>query len=124
MTDKLFLEATDDTPSVILDSENQIFEISNRSLPEDPTNFYSPVFKWLENYSLHPNAITEFHFKMEYFNTASAKQILKILVLLENLSAKSNLTVHWHFEKADSDMKTSGERYSKLVKINFEFIED
>ncbi len=117
MATTLIIAETEDTPKVVLDAENGIFEISKRSLPEDSTHFFSPVMEWISDYSLSPNAKTNFVFKLEYFNTASAKQILKILSLLEKLSGKSEVSVIWHYEKEDLDMKSSGERYSKLVNV-------
>ena len=54
---------TDDTPTVILDAENDIFEISGRSLPEDVTAFYDPILNWLDEYAGSPNAKTAFNFR-------------------------------------------------------------
>ena len=119
----LFIESTEDTPKIILDAANNLFEISQRSLPEDSTKFFAPVMEWISNYSQSPNTKTDFNFKLEYFNTASAKQILKILVLLQELSAKSDVTVLWNYEKEDMDMRASGERYSKLVNVKMEMVE-
>ena len=45
---------TDDTPTVILDAENDIFEISGRSLPEDVTAFYDPILIGSMNMPLIP----------------------------------------------------------------------
>ena len=61
---------TDDTPNVTLDAENDIFEISGRSLPEDVTAFYDPILNWLDEYAASPNEKTVFTFKLVYFNTA------------------------------------------------------
>ena len=44
----LNLEGTEDTPKIILDKKNGIFEISGRSLPEDSAEFYRPVLEWIE----------------------------------------------------------------------------
>jgi hypothetical protein len=119
----LFIESTEDTPKIILDAQNNLFEISRRSLPEDSTKFFAPVMEWISTYSQSPNSKTDFNFKLEYFNTASAKQILKILVLLQDLSAKSDVSVFWNYEKEDMDMRASGERYSKLVNVKMEMVE-
>ena len=50
------IKGTDDTPTVILDKENGIFEISGRSLPEDVTTFYEPILSWLDDYQEEANA--------------------------------------------------------------------
>ena len=41
------IQGTEDTPKIILDAENEIMEISGRSLPEDVSSFYEPVLNWL-----------------------------------------------------------------------------
>ena len=56
----LNLEGTADTPKIILDKGNQIFEISGRSLPEDSAEFYKPVLEWIANYAKQPNPSTFF----------------------------------------------------------------
>jgi hypothetical protein len=118
------IEKTKDTPKIILDKDNSIFEISERSLPENAIDFYKPVIDWFTEYSKNPNHETVVNFKLEYFNTASAKQIAKILLLLQNIAKNNNVLIKWHYQKDDLDMKASGVRYSKLVKVNFEFIEE
>lgn len=114
----LNLEGTEDTPKILLDKSNGIFEISGRSLPEDSAEFYQPIIQWLDDYSAAPNATTEFVFKLEYFNTASSKLILDILSKLEEIPG---IKVSWYFHEDDEDMEEAGEEFSELVDIEFEF---
>ncbi|MFB0924176.1 MAG: DUF1987 domain-containing protein, partial [Vicingaceae bacterium] len=81
----LNIEATDETPKVILNPETHVFEFSGKSLPEDVTEFYNPLMEWLENYQESPGETTKAIFKMDYFNTATSKLILDILMLLEEI---------------------------------------
>ena len=85
--------ATADTPSVILDADRGIFEISQMSLPEDAVDFYTPILAWLKDYAKDPNPETVFNMKLEYFNTASSKQLIQILLLLQDMKDKSNVLV-------------------------------
>jgi len=39
MIEKLYIKGTEDTPEIILDRENAVFEISGRSLPENVNIF-------------------------------------------------------------------------------------
>ena len=114
----LNLEGTEDTPKIILDKKNGIFEISGRSLPEDSAEFYWPVLEWIGNYGKDPNASTEFVFKLEYFNTASSKLILDVLSALEDIKA---MKILWYFHEDDEDMEEAGQEFSELVEIPFEF---
>lgn len=119
----LLREATADTPKVHLDAQNNIFEISRMSLPEDAIEFYEPVVKWLEHYKKQPNDATTFVFKLEYFNTASSKQIIQILLLLQDLAKNSNVIVKWYYKDIDEDMQAIGEEYSQVIDVKFELIE-
>lgn len=112
------LEGTEDTPKIILDKSNGIFEISGRSLPEDSAEFYQPVLDWLEQYASDSNPSTNFVFKLEYFNTASSKLILDVLSALEDIDGMS---VTWYFHEDDEDMEEAGEEFSELVEVPFEF---
>lgn len=111
------LEGTEDTPKIILDKTNKIFEISGRSLPEDSADFYQPVLEWLREYAKDPLSETIFDFKLEYFNTASSKLILDILTALEDIE---NTKIQWYFYEDDEDMEEAGEEFSELVDVDFE----
>ena len=123
MMEALKISATEDSPEIIFDPANNIFQISKRSLPEDATGFYEPVIEWLNTYKSQANEHTHIIFKLEYFNTASAKQIYKILCMLEELSKEKKVTVGWYYQKEDKDMKAAGERYSKLLLLKVELVE-
>ena len=115
----LVIKKTHDTPGIILDPELNLYEISHRSLPEDANTFYEPVFKWITEFMESPSPSVEFVFNLEYFNTASAKQIAKLLLYLDKLSQKTSVTILWKFKKDDSDMQSAGNRYAKLLNVKF-----
>jgi hypothetical protein len=112
---------TDDTPNVTLDAQNDLFEISGRSLPEDVAAFYEPILDWLDRYSESPNEKTVFNFKLVYFNTASSKLLLDILLKLEEIyEAGNDVLIRWHFPEDDEDMEEAGEEYADIVEVPFE----
>lgn len=114
------IAATDETPKVILDATSNTFEFSGKSLPEDVTKFYNPILSWLDEYKESPNPSSIFVFKMDYFNTASSKLILDILMRLEEINeANSGVSVEWHYRKADEDMEEAGEEYADIVEVPF-----
>ena len=121
--DPFFINAEGEvTPSIVLDSSKNIFEIKGWSHPEDAPAFYTPVFSWLDEYAKSPNSHTDFHFNFHYFNTSSAKQIFRVISSLEGISSVSKVTIHWHYDKEDDDMLTTGERLSKMSTVPFKFI--
>lgn len=119
--EKINITGTEDTPEINIDLEAGIFSISGRSLPEDVTTFYEPVIKWLESYS--SKSPMECSIRLEYFNTASSKIILDILMKLEELAESSNhISIKWYYDKNDEDMLEAGEEFSELVEIPFEMV--
>ena len=115
------IQGTEDTPKVILDKENDLMEISGRSLPEDVASFYEPVLSWLDEYAQSPNGKTIFNFKLVYFNTASSKLLLDILMKLEEIhEAGNDVLIRWHYPEDDEDMEEAGEEYADIVDVPFE----
>ncbi len=117
----LKIAATDETPEVTLDAENKVFEFSGRSLPEDVVSFYTPVLEWLDEFEKNPVENAEFVFKLEYFNTASSKLILDILLKINDIYEEGvPLKVKWYYMELDLDLQEAGEEYSELIEIPFE----
>ncbi|NBC83101.1 MAG: DUF1987 domain-containing protein [Bacteroidetes bacterium] len=115
------IQGTEDTPKIILDADNDFFEISGRSLPEDVTSFYEPVINWLDEYAESPKDKTVFNFKLVYFNTASSKLLLDILMKLEEIHENGNdVLIRWHYPEEDEDMQEAGEEYADIVDVPFE----
>lgn len=116
--DALNLAGTDETPAVVLDKKRGTFQITGRSIPVDAAQFYEPVIDWVQRYGQEPNPTTHMTFRFEYFNTASAKQILDLLYALEKIKGAS---VEWYFDEEDEDMEEAGQEFAELVKIPFQF---
>lgn len=120
----LKIVGTEDTPEISFDVDAKEFIISGRSLPEDVSSFYKPVFDWLDVFEKSGSTDTVFKFKLEYFNTASSKIILDILMRLEeiNTMAASKIGIEWYYMESDDDMLEAGEEYMELVEIPFSVI--
>ena len=117
------IKGTEDTPNVVLDKENEHFEISGRSLPEDVNMFFEPIMDWIDEYAEDPLDKTVFDFKLEYFNTASSKVILDILLKFEEIVENDkDVTIKWHYHEDEEDMLEAGEEYADIVEISFEYI--
>lgn len=130
----LIIEPVEFTPKVVFDPENNYFEISGKSRPEDVSGFYEPVLNWLSNYMKEvldnsEKVFTEdrpmiFNFKFEYFNSASSKMIFDILKKIRFFNNEGlPIRINWYYFEDDEDIMDSGEELSKLVKLPFNFIE-
>jgi len=114
----LVIQSTEDTPNITLNKDDQKFEISGRSSPQDAKTFYQPALDWLNLYKNAPNSETNFVFKLEYFNDKSSKPIIDLLSILELIDSAS---VSWYFHEDDEDMEESGTEFSELVEVPFDF---
>ena len=120
----IIINATEDTPGIRLDAASDIFELSGRSLPEDVVKFYKPILDWLDEYAQSPNDHTVFNFKLSYFNTASSKIILDILMKLEGMHDDGkSLSIKWHYPSDDEDMEEAGKEYADIVSVPIELVE-
>lgn len=127
----LYIEPTEFTPKVFFDPENSVFEISGFSRPENVIGFYRPILKWLEEYnervlSLNINfdkSILTINMKMTYFNSASSKFLLDILLEFMKFHSKGNkVEINWYFEDGDDEIQESGEEISDMLGYPFNFI--
>ena len=120
----IYIDATDEAPNVKLDAINGIFEISGRSVITNVIAFYNPILNWLDEYLKSPNEKTCFKFKMDYFNTASSKCILDIILKIEVISKISDVTIRWHYQSNDDDMMEAGKEYADIVDVNIVLVEN
>lgn len=123
--DAILLEATPTTPKVIIDPVSNKFEISGESRPENTAKFFNPIVTWFDGYrsvlyfqknSFGKSKKVSVDFKLEYFNSTSAKFILDIFYQLEKIHKEGyEAEIVWHYDQRDTDMKESGEEFSKYV---------
>lgn len=118
----LIIKGTETTLTVTLDKANGIFEFSGKSRPENVSDFFEPIFNWFDGYEKQPNQETLVNFKLDYYNSSSAKVLLRLLVRIEELAENGvRSKIHWYYRSNDEDMKESGEDYASLVSVPFEF---
>lgn len=127
---KLIIEQTSNSPKVILDPEEKIYEISGESRPPDVREFYDQILNWMDDFSIQlmktadKNEPIVFTFNFGYFNSSSGKMILDICKVLARLQARGiNVAVNWHYEKEDADMMEVGQEISRIVKFPFGYTE-
>jgi hypothetical protein len=120
--DALVIKEDESTPRIVFDKDKNFFEVSGNSLPEDVLSFYTPVLKWIEEYKKQPNPKTKLVIKANYFNSASSKIFLDILIKFEAILVLGyEVEVEWHYLDMDEDMLMTGREFQELVKIPFTF---
>ena len=127
------VEAKTISPGVILDPENNVYEINGESRPESVRDFYQPIIDWMEEFAEEVKSLSDeekkekniiVHFKLEYFNSSSAKYFLDIIKsFLANFHANGvDVKIYWYYEEGDEDMQEAGEELSHMVKYPFKYI--
>ncbi len=111
------------TPTIIFDPEKKLFLMRGRSFPDDAHTFYKPALEWLEEYAKNPNGETIFSVMLYYYNSSTAKILLEIFKILQDIHDKGNkVTVRWLYHEEDEIIREQGEDYKDLFTFDFEYI--
>ncbi|MGE0088113.1 MAG: DUF1987 domain-containing protein [Bacteroidales bacterium] len=126
------IPATEKSPKVVFDPKKQFFEMEGNSRPENVRDFFYPIIDTLKEHfegiikktnKTDNESVFNFNFKLEYFNSASAKFISDILVIVKNCNDNNiHIKINWYFEDGDEDMKEVGEDFSDMISFPFNFI--
>jgi hypothetical protein len=116
----IFIEATSSTPQVNFDVSGRLM-MKGRSLILNVKEFYGPLNEWINNLNC---PVVRFTIDFDYFNSASSKQILEMLKMIDSNNNVKDFDVFWHFEKDDEDILEIGQIFEeRLRKASFYFKE-
>ncbi len=104
----LFIEPTAKTPQVDLNYPSGELIMSGKSISEKVETLYEPVLDWVAEYIKNPRPTTNLRLNLEYFNTASAIWLSKIVQTLSTIKdSEYTLMIHLYFNIDDyNNMKT------------------
>jgi hypothetical protein len=113
--DDLKVSATKFTPEISFDYNNRLLVIKGESYPENTSEFFNPVFKWLDDYlgeaSENPTIV---NIELYYFNSSSSKVLMNFFEVLDNAGEKGQkITVNWIYEEEDEDSLEFGEEFAE-----------
>lgn len=118
----------DSTPELDFDVDKMEFLLEGESRSEDVLIFYEPIINWLTNFKEwflknESSKKLDFHFKLEYYNSLSAKFIFSIFKILKEMQVKGlEINVFWFYDVLDEDLLECGEEYEKILGFKFEYI--
>jgi hypothetical protein len=116
----LSIDRTNSTPEINIDDHS--FKMIGVCTPENPPKFFEKFKLEFETLIASPNK-KQFVFHLDYFNTGSSKCLLNLFKAVSQKENKENIKIVWMFENGDDEMLESGELYSEIADIDFEFIE-
>ncbi len=116
-------EKTQKTPSVVIDTERGVFEISGSVYPENASKFFKPIFEHVDDYLKNPLKETVLNLHFIYFNTASSKLIYEFVKRFNEARFKTKVMINWIYDDDDEDMQDTGEEYERFFpELTFNYI--
>ncbi|MFC2137452.1 DUF1987 domain-containing protein [Bacteroidota bacterium] len=122
--EKYFVQGNSKMPTVTVDPEKGLLEISGNSIPEDAGGFYKPIVDSLNEYFKNPQYKTVVNINLSYFNSASQKWLLNILKLFKFLPVEGNeVVINWYYDKNDEEMFDTIDDFKSLLELPINVIE-
>ena len=125
MSNKRFhIDRTETSPQIDLDLDQGLLEFIGRSLPHNSEQFYSRVYRWIEEYLQEPRERTTVNMKLDYLDTSSSKHLYNIFSKLNAVNERGQqVQVNWHYETGDEEKAETGKDYESLFRLDFNFVE-
>ena len=113
-------EALKNCPGIIYYFDNNILEISGRSIPENPELIFRRLDEWITAHFEKNNSLTV-NILLEYINSGSSKYLYEILKRLTAFGRTGKLIkMKWRYEEDDEAMLELGEHYRDTAGIPLE----
>jgi hypothetical protein len=118
-----YIEDGRSTPEILLRPEADLYHITGNSFPANPLRFYEPVLEWFSSFFASKNTPNELNIRLEfsYLNTASQKQIVRLLKLIAKNKNDKKTLIEWYYPVDDLDMLETGQRFQKICDLTFEY---
>lgn len=117
----LHIAATKKTPEIHCNVTGTI-SIKGISTPENVTEFYQPLFQWLDEYKLKAANTIHLIFDFDYLNTSTTSIILRLLRRVVELKTKGlDIHITWKHEDDGDDMAEQGSILQDLIQHPIKF---
>jgi hypothetical protein len=117
---ELIIEESNLRPKVYFNANEGLLNIEGRCLLEYADELFDQLNKWVEEYFLDPHQETVLNIALEYFNSSSAKALIRFLALVKKFETKTDLKVNFYYD--DENILEYGKDFSEIVNIKFNFI--
>lgn len=114
----LLIEPTNNTPMVNFFSSGKLI-MAGTLHAENAPEFFSPLMSWINNLKV---VEVDFDLIIEYLNTSSAKQLLRLLLKLKDNRSVKHIKINWFYEMEDEESLETGEILAESIPdIEFKF---
>lgn len=119
--EKWIIEATDRSPSVVLDRQDGILKVEGRSYPEEGMDFYDPIILRFKSIQETETPIKTIHIRLEYYNSATTKAMAELFVLLGKAKRNNHeVRVIWEYEEDDDGIQEDIDMFIETFDLEFE----
>lgn len=119
--EKWIIEASDRSPSVVLDREQSILKIDGRSYPEEGMDFFDPIVLRVQRLLETEIPIRIIHLRLEYYNSATSKAIAALLNTLVKAKALGHeVKIIWEYEEDDDGIQEDIEMFTENFDLPFD----
>lgn len=100
----IHIQGTDKTPEIDLNPSTGEILMAGRSIPENATKTYEPVFEWVKEYIRTARPVTNLRLNLDYFNTSTTICLAKIVKKLASINKPDYvLFIHLYFHIDEFD---------------------
>lgn len=110
------INSTELGPEIILQTNGNI-TISGKSRMEDASLYYKETHDWLLNYLNDANTSISVTLDLSYFNSSSAKQLLKLLMSIDESSCDGK--VIWIYPVDNDILLERGQELQIMLDLPF-----
>lgn len=114
------INETTQSPEMLFDFEKAEISFSGKSYPENVNDTYKEILDAINLYRENPKKETTVNFNWLYYNTATSKIIIRMLLDLK--ATKTKLNVNWFVKKDFVMMIEKAELISEVMDIEVNVI--
>ena len=107
-------------PRITYDTDEDVLNITGRSIAERPEVVYSPLEEWIKTHLSRFNKLRMVIF-LEYINSGSSKALRDVLRMVSSYqSPHYKIRITWLYEEDDESMRELGEHYRDAAGVSMD----
>ncbi len=114
---------TKSSPSLVFDSEKNIFRIEGISTLVNAIEFFDSIIQWINLNEHRLQKKVEFQFHLPYFNSASMKGILMVMQRIKKgIDSGQDWSIGWHIEEDDEFLIDAAESFQEMIDMEIQIL--
>lgn len=116
------IEGDSNAPSILIDEEKSLVEISGYSTLKETNWFYSNLLKWLIAFNLGNSKTETINIRLKRINDSSTKWLNLIFKKLVSLLPSARFEVNWYMENRNQRVLACGKSFQQLSGLRVNLI--